>query len=86
MWTSIFCPNFTIFSFTLLNVLVQILVWIATLIYTCEATDEGLNDYWFLGNSKETLVTFGMRMPYDIKYKGSGWRVLASLYINHGFS
>jgi len=27
-----------------------------------------------------------MRMPYDMKYKGGGWRVLASLYVNHGFS
>ena len=34
MWTTTFCPNFTIWSFTFLNVLLQLIIFIATLIYT----------------------------------------------------
>ena len=34
MWTSTFCPNFTIWSFTFLNVLAQIIIYIAELIHT----------------------------------------------------
>ena len=34
MWTTTFCPNFTIWSFTFLNVIIQLIVFIASLIFT----------------------------------------------------
>jgi len=34
MWTTTFCPTFTIWSFTFLNVCVQLIYFVATLIYT----------------------------------------------------
>ena len=40
----------------------------------------------FLGNSLETLQSFGMRMPYLIYEDVQFWRLLTSLYVNHGFS
>ena len=85
MWTTTFCPNFTIWSFTFLNVLVQLIFYIGTLIYT-STTEQGLNKYMFLGNSLETLHDFGMRMPFEIKENGEVWRLILSLYINHGLS
>ena len=85
MWTTTFCPNFTIWSFTALNVIIQVIIYLATVIYTSE-TDQGLNEKWFLGNSIECLKDFGMRIPYLIKEKGEIWRLLMSLYVNLGFS
>ena len=81
MWTTTFCPNFTIWSFTFLNVVIQLLIWIASLIYTSQTT-QGINDHWFLGNSLETLDNWGMRMPYKIKEDYEVWRLILSLYIN----
>ena len=34
MWTATFCPNFTIWSFTFLNVIIQFIVFLASLFYT----------------------------------------------------
>ena len=85
MWTTTFCPNFSMCSFTAINVIIQFTLWIVTLIYTTQ-TDEGLNEKWFLGNSIETLKDFGMRIPYLIKEKGEIWRLIMSLYVNLAFS
>jgi len=85
MWTTTFCPAFTIWSFTFINIMIQFILYIATLIYTSQ-TDQGLNDQWFLGNSLETLEFFGLRMPYKIKESYQIWRLLLSLYISQGFS
>ena len=86
MWTTQFCPNFTIWSFTFLNVLVQLIVFIATLIYTSSSTNQGINNSWFLGNSLETLDKWGMRMPYKIKEDMALHRLVLSLYLNQGFT
>ena len=85
MWTTQFCQNFTVWSFTFLNVLVQLIVFIASLIYT-STTDQGINDHWFLGNSLETLDKWGARMPYKIKEDMELHRLVLSLYLNQGFS
>lgn len=85
MWTTTFCPNFTIWSFTFLNVCVQLIVFIGSLIYTSQ-TEQGLNEKMFLGNSLECLQDFGMRMPFKIKEDIEIWRLFLSLYVNHGFS
>ena len=66
MWTTTFCPNFSIWSFTFLNVIIQLVIFIASLIFTSQ-TNQGINEHWFLGNSLETLEKWGMRMPYKIK-------------------
>lgn len=85
MWTTTFCPNFNIWSFTFLNVFIQLIVFIATIIFTT-TTDQGINDHWFLGNSLETLEKFGMRMPYKIKDDVEIYRLFLSLYVNQGFT
>jgi len=85
MWTTTFCPSFAVCSFTCINVLLQITFYFITLIYTSQ-TEQGLNDKWFLGNARETLMDFGMRMPYMIKEDGEIWRLVVSLYLNMGFS
>lgn len=85
MWTTTFCPNFTICSFTFLNCLLQLIVFIVMLVYT-STTDQGLNSSWFLGNSLETIEKFGMRMPYKIKEDVEVWRLVISLYLSQGFT
>lgn len=85
MWTTQFCPNFSMCSFTFINVIIQIACWILTLIVS-SGTDQGLNDNWFLGASMEALQKCGMRMPYAIKEDGQLWRLILSLYMSHGFS
>ena len=85
MWTTTFCPNFTIWSFTFLNVLIQLIIFIASVIFT-STTDQGINDHWFLGNSLETLEKWGMRMPYKIKDNAEIYRLVLSLYVNQGFT
>ena len=61
--------------------MIQVIFWVATLIYTSQ-TDQGVNDFWFLGNSLETLEKWGMRIPYKIKESGQLWRLVVSLYLN----
>jgi len=85
MWTTTFCPSFTIWSFTFLNVIVQLIVFIATLFYTQSSSEQGFTPWMFLGNTPECMKTFGMRMPFLIK-EGEVWRLFLSLYVNHGFS
>ena len=65
--------------------MIQLVLWIVTLIFT-STTDEGINDFFFLGNSLETLEKWGMRMPYKIKESAELWRLIVSLYLSYGFS
>eukprot|EP00353_Schmidingerella_taraikaensis_P003034 CAMPEP_0185567722 /NCGR_PEP_ID=MMETSP0434-20130131/894_1 /TAXON_ID=626734 ORGANISM="Favella taraikaensis, Strain Fe Narragansett Bay" /NCGR_SAMPLE_ID=MMETSP0434 /ASSEMBLY_ACC=CAM_ASM_000379 /LENGTH=197 /DNA_ID=CAMNT_0028182011 /DNA_START=23 /DNA_END=616 /DNA_ORIENTATION=+ len=85
MWTTTFCPNFTIWSFTFLNVLLQMIVYIAMLFYTQSTSETGFTFYMLWGNTPEALQRFGMRMPIRIK-EGEIWRLLLTSYVNHGFS
>ena len=68
-----------------MNVLAQIIIYIAELIHTSQ-TEEELNDYWFLGISRETLQAFGMRMPFKIKDNGQIYRLFSALYASQGLS
>ena len=87
MWTATFCPNFTIWSFTFLNVIIQFIVFLASLFYTQSLeNEEGFAEYMLWGNREEALQRFGMRMPWRIKDANEWYRLLLSLYVNHGFS
>ena len=86
MWTATFCPNFTIWSFTFLNVTIQAIIYFAALAYTQSTSENGFPFYMLWGNTPETLQRFGMRMPWRIKESGEVYRLLLSLYVNHGFT
>ena len=66
MWTTTFCPNFSICSFSFLNVLLQILVFVGTLVHSMQ-TELGLNRFIFLGINPFVLEMWGMRMPWFIR-------------------
>ena len=85
MWTTTFCPNFTCLSFTSMLVLVQVMVYIACLVHS-NLLDEGMNDMFFLGVHEETLQSFGMRMPYKVRYDMAVHRLLMPALLNYGIS
>jgi len=66
-------------------VIIQLIVFIATIIYTQTEGQTGFNPYMLLGNAPKTLQTFGMRMPWRIRESYQIQRLLFSLYVNHGF-
>ena len=63
-----FCPTFTIFSFIFVITLVDIIVFITSLIAT-GVKGERMNSENFLGPSTDVLVLFGSNYPYKIKYE-----------------
>ena len=48
MWKTTFCPSFTVLSFTFVLILLQIFLFIVTLIHSA-SLENGLNDMFFLG-------------------------------------
>lgn len=48
MWKTTFCPSFTVCSFTFLLIVLQIFLFILTLIHSA-FLENGLNDMFFLG-------------------------------------
>ena len=61
-----FCPTFTVYSFIFFVTLLDIIIYIATLIAT-GADGESLGDE-FLGPSTEVLDQFGAKNPFKMRY------------------
>ena len=60
-----FCPTFTILSFIFFITMIDIIMYILTLIFTF-AYGDSLSYYAFLGPSCEVLDDFGDKYPYKI--------------------
>ena len=85
MWKLAFCPRFSCKSVIVILVMVQLLLFIAGLIYTGAAVGT-LNEIFFLGLQWETLQRFGMRMPWLIHDSYEIHRLLLSPLLHFGFS
>lgn len=85
MWQMTFCPRLRLKSVTSVLAVLQILYFIAALIYTGVAAG-GLNENFFLGMQIETLQRFGMRMPWAVKYQFEVQRLFTPWLLHFGFS
>ncbi|CDW77937.1 rhomboid family [Stylonychia lemnae] len=79
-----FCPTFTIFSFIFFITLIDVLVYITTLIANT-AKSYPLDDSNFLGPSIITLNTFGSNNPWQMRYKYQVWRYITPIFLHAGF-
>jgi len=62
-----FCPTFTVRSFIFFITIIDILMYIITLIVSGTGSYGGLGDYAFLGPSLKVIKDFGAQVPYLIK-------------------
>ena len=80
-----FCPTFTIVSFIFFITLLEILVYITTLIAT-GAKGYDLDSKSFLGpNVIPILDDFGMRNSAKIKCRYQIWRFVTPIFLHAGF-
>jgi hypothetical protein len=61
-----FCPTFTIVSFIFFITMIEVIIYITTLIVTF-VQDKPLNYNQFLGPNSSVLESFGMKDSYKIK-------------------
>ena len=66
MWKFTFCPKLSLVSFSFFMVILQVFMWVLTLVFTGVNQDEGLNEFVFLGPSLKVLDKWGACNPYQI--------------------
>lgn len=86
MWKNTFCPQFRLVSFTFFMVILNLLVWIMTLIFTGINSDYRLNSKVFLGAPPKLLDQWGAKNPYMMQQKYQFWRFLTPCFLSNGFS
>eukprot|EP00347_Sterkiella_histriomuscorum_P024243 403331813 len=79
-----FCPSFTIFSFIFFITLIDVLIYITTLIAT-GAKGYPLDNDNFLGPSVITLNQFGSNNPFRMRYDIQLWRFFTPIFLHAGF-
>lgn len=79
-----FCPTFTIFSFIFFITIVEILVYITTLIAT-EVKGYGLSNNNFLGPDYKILKSFGGNCPHDLRTVPALWRLITPVFLHASF-
>jgi hypothetical protein len=62
-----FCPTFTIISFIFFITMIDVVVYITTLIVTWATPEYQMSTLSFLGPSGTVLDNFGMKIPYKEK-------------------
>lgn len=79
-----FCPTFTIFSFIFFITLIDVLIYITTIIASLAKYHEF--DYNnFLGPTMNTLNTFGSNNPHKMRYDFQIWRFFTPMFLHAGF-
>jgi len=78
-----FCPTFTIFSFIFFITIVEILVYITTLIATW-VKGNGMDSNYFLGPEQIILKNFGANYPYALRYGPELWRLFTPIFLHAG--
>jgi membrane associated rhomboid family serine protease len=79
-----FCPTFSIVSFIFFITIVDIIVYIATLIGT-GVSGQYLDSQNFLGPSGKTLDNFGEKNGYKMRYLFQMWRWFTPMLLHAGF-
>ena len=74
-----FCPTFTIKSFVFFIAIVNIIMYIVSLVWTF--TDYQLNQSYFMGPNLFVLKKLGMKIPYFMRYDYEVWRFVTPLFL-----
>ena len=87
MYWLTFFPNLRFKSFTFVYVVVQLIIYLITLLVPQEIGDyeSNLTEIMFLQVNPINLDQFGMRMPWKILKDGQLWRLFTSLFLNYSF-
>ena len=64
------CPKFTVRSFIFFITVIDILVYITTVVVSFTGSYKGLEPSAFLGPNSEVIKDFGGQVPYLIKCEG----------------
>jgi len=79
-----FCPTFTIFSFIFFITMIDVLIYLTTLIATL-AKKYPMDSNNFLGPSLIILNDFGCNNPYRMRYEAQIWRFFTPIFLHAGF-
>ena len=85
MWKFTFCPHFQFMTFTFILIVIELVVFIAEAVHS-EIDSDKLSKYNFLGAELKTHQSFGMRMPYFIRYNWHLHRLLLPFFLHYSFS
>mmetsp|Transcript_7013 Transcript_7013/g.9215 ORF Transcript_7013/g.9215 Transcript_7013/m.9215 type:complete len:183 (-) Transcript_7013:369-917(-) len=83
MWKTTFCPTFNSKRFIFFIILINMAVYITTLLFTW-FEGKSLNHFIFLGPSPKILQQFGACDPYQIRYHFEIWRLITPLFLSYG--
>jgi membrane associated rhomboid family serine protease len=73
---TVFCPSFEFMSFICMMSITQTCIFIITVFWG------GLDDTGFLAPSLDTLITFGAKYPYLMRYSYEIWRFFTPLLLH----
>lgn len=79
-----FCPTFTFYSFIFFVTMVDIVLYIITLLMTMFG-NYSLDPFQFLGPSALLLDKFGAKDPYKMRYDLELWRFFTPMFLHASF-
>jgi membrane associated rhomboid family serine protease len=79
------CPNFSVFSFIFYITVIDIIIYLVTVIISMASSSYSLNSSQFLGPDIKLLKSFGAQVPSDIRYQGQVYRLILPVFLHAGF-
>ena len=76
------CPNFSVYSFIFYITMIDIIVYVVTVIISL--TKGRLSDTDFLGPTSDVLISFGAQVPPKI-HSGEVYRLILPVFLHAGF-
>jgi membrane associated rhomboid family serine protease len=76
------CPNFSVYSFIFYITMIDIIVYIVTVIISL--TKGGLSSSDFLGPNTDVLDSFGAMIPPKV-HSGQVYRLILPIFLHAGF-